>query len=55
MKPILACGHTEYDRGHCGVVGCANDFCACPDCCPPGQARSQAPSWARKPRNHQET
>jgi hypothetical protein len=34
VKPTLACGHTEYDRGHCGYQGCENDFRNCAQCNP---------------------
>jgi hypothetical protein len=29
---ILACGHGHYDKGHCAMPGCPNDFRVCPDC-----------------------
>ncbi len=34
---ILSCGHGHYDKGHCGIPGCPNDYFACADCCPAGQ------------------
>jgi hypothetical protein len=35
VKLNASCGHTEYDRGHCGHDGCENDFRRCPDSDPP--------------------
>lgn len=58
MKPTLACGHTEYDRGHCGQPGCDNDYFACADCCPPSQLRGgkrRGPAGPWRGKNHQET
>jgi hypothetical protein len=34
MRPAPACGHTQYDHGHCGQPNCDNDYFACPRCCP---------------------
>ena len=34
MKPTMACGHTEYDHGHCAQPGCANDYRLCEQCNP---------------------
>lgn len=45
MKPTMGCGHTEYDRGHCGIPGCENDYFACANCCPPGQRRGSRDGW----------
>ena len=32
MRPDAACGHTEYDRGHCGQPDCANYINRCAQC-----------------------
>ncbi len=48
MKPTLGCGHTEYDRGHCGMPGCPNDYFTCPHCCPPQQRRGDQRGFPRR-------
>lgn len=34
MRTNAACGHTEYDKGHCGQPDCANYFRRCNECYP---------------------